>query len=128
MRSLQVLTIVGARLPFVKAAMASGAIVNHNCEHPDSQIVEEIVHAGQHYRDNMTEVFLRKMKIPAFVSRLDCGGKSRGAMIGQMLEAVEKEVLKRKPHRGLVYGDVNSIPAGALAAVKLHVLVDIRLS
>jgi UDP-GlcNAc3NAcA epimerase len=123
MRPLRVLTVVGARPQFIKAAMVSKAIATHNAESPDSRIVEEIVHTGQHYDDNMSDVFFREMNIPAPAVRLDCGGKSHGAMTGQMLEAIEKEIVTRKPDWVLVYGDTNSTLAGALAAAKLHVPV-----
>ncbi len=123
MRSLKILTVVGARPQFIKAAMVSRAIIAHNEEHPDSQIIEEIIHTGQHYDENMSDVFFRDMTIPDPVRRLDCGGKSHGAMTGQMLEAVEHEIQQRRPHWVLVYGDTNSTLAGALAAAKLHVPV-----
>jgi UDP-GlcNAc3NAcA epimerase len=122
-RPLRVLTIVGARPQFIKAAMISHAIVRHNAESPDAQIAEEIVHTGQHYDENMSAVFFREMKIPEPVCRFDCGGRSHGAMTGRMLEAVEREILDRKPDWVLVYGDTNSTLAGALAAAKLHVPV-----
>jgi UDP-GlcNAc3NAcA epimerase len=122
-RPLQVLTIVGARPQFVKAAMVSMAIAKHNTDSPDSQIVEEIVHTGQHYDENMSDAFFREMKIPEPAVRLNCGGKSHGAMTGQMLEAIEQEIVNRKPDWVLVYGDTNSTLAGALAAAKLHVSV-----
>jgi len=123
MRSLRILTVVGARPQFVKAAMVSRAIIIHNQEHPDAQIVEEIIHTGQHYDENMSDVFFREMKIPEPACRLDCGGKSHGAMTGQMLEGLEREIQRRKPDWVLVYGDTNSTLAGALAAAKLHVAV-----
>jgi len=123
MRSLRVLTIVGARPQFIKAAMVSRAIAAHNAGSPDAPIVEEIVHTGQHYDQNMSEIFFQEMKIPAPAVRLDCGGKSHGAMTGQMLEAIEREILRRRPDWILVYGDTNSTLAGALAAAKLHVPV-----
>jgi UDP-GlcNAc3NAcA epimerase len=123
MRPLRVLTVVGARPQFIKAAMVSKAIATHNAESPDSQIIEEIIHTGQHYDENMSDVFFREMKIPEPAVRLACGGKSHGAMTGQMLEAIEKEIVCRKPDWVLVYGDTNSTLAGALAAAKLHVPV-----
>jgi UDP-GlcNAc3NAcA epimerase len=123
MRPLRILTVVGARPQFIKAAMVSRAIVNHSREYPGSQIIEEIVHTGQHYDDNMSGVFFREMGIPAPTVRLDCGGKSHGAMTGQMLDAIEKEIVSRKPDWVLVYGDTNSTLAGALAAAKLFVPV-----
>jgi UDP-GlcNAc3NAcA epimerase len=123
MSPLRILTVVGARPQFIKAAMVSKAIVKHNAESPNSQIVEEIIHTGQHYDENMSDVFFREMKIPEPAVRLDCGGKSHGVMTGQMLEAIEREIVSRKPDWILVYGDTNSTLAGALAAAKLHVPV-----
>jgi UDP-GlcNAc3NAcA epimerase len=123
MEPLRVLTVVGARPQFIKAAMVSRAIVRHNAQSPASQIKEEIIHTGQHYDENMSDVFFREMEIPEPAVRLDCGGKSHGAMTGQMLEAVEKEIVSRRPDWVLVYGDTNSTLAGALAAAKLHVAV-----
>jgi UDP-GlcNAc3NAcA epimerase len=123
MQSIRVLTVVGARPQFIKAAMVSKAIARHNAHSPDSQIIEEIIHTGQHYDENMSDVFFREMAIPDPVCRLDCGGKSHGAMTSQMLEALEREIQRRKPDWVLVYGDTNSTLAGALAAAKLHVPV-----
>ncbi len=118
---MKVLTIVGARPQFIKAAMVSKAIAMHNSESLNTQIVEEIIHTGQHYDDNMSDVFFQEMKIPSPCVRLNCGGKLHGAMTGQMLEEIEQEIVKRKPDWLLVYGDTNSTLAGALAAAKLHI-------
>lgn len=123
MKPLRIMTVVGARPQFIKAAMVSKAIVTHNAEFPDSQIEEEIIHTGQHYDENMSDVFFREMKIPEPTVRLDCGGRSHGAMTGQILEAIEYEIINRKPDWILVYGDTNSTLAGALAASKLNVPV-----
>jgi UDP-GlcNAc3NAcA epimerase len=120
---LRILTVVGARPQFIKAAMVSRAIAKHNVESPYSEITEEIIHTGQHYDESMSDVFFQEMKIPDPVCRLNCGGKSHGAMTGQMLEAIEKEIVVREPDWVLVYGDTNSTLAGALAATKLHVPV-----
>jgi len=120
MKSMKVLTIVGARPQFIKAAMVSKAVARHNAQTPGRQIMEDIVHTGQHYDANMSDVFFRQMNIPKPACRLNCGGKSHGAMTGHMLEAIEREIINRKPDCVLVYGDTNSTLAGALAAVKLH--------
>jgi len=120
---MKILTVVGARPQFIKAAMVSRAIIVHNQECPDSRITEEIIHTGQHYDANMSDVFFKEMKIPVPAVQLNCGAQSHGAMTGQMLEAVEREILNGKPDWVLVYGDTNSTLAGALAAVKLHVPV-----
>jgi UDP-N-acetylglucosamine 2-epimerase len=86
---LKVLTIVGARPQSIKAAMVSKAIAKHNAESPNSQIIEEIIHTGQHYDENMSDVFFREMMIPEPTVRLNCGGKSHGAMTGQMHEVYD---------------------------------------
>jgi len=98
-------------------------VARHNSVSPNSQIIEEIIHTGQHYDENMSDVFFQQMRIAEPVVRLNCGGKSHGAMTGQMLEAIETEIARRKPDWVLVYGDTNSTLAGALSAVKLRVPV-----
>lgn len=123
MRSIRILTVVGARPQFIKAAMVSRAIARRNTECSDIRIVEEIIHTGQHYDSNMSDIFFQEMEIPAPAVQLQCGGGSHGAMTGRMLEAIEQEIVKRKPDWILVYGDTNSTLAGALAAAKLHVPV-----
>lgn len=103
MGSLRILTVVGARPQFIKAAIVSKAIAKHNMGSPDSQIVEEIIHTGQHYDENMSDIFFNELRIPEPAVRLNCGGKSHGAMTGQMLEAIEREIVNRKPNWVLVY-------------------------
>jgi UDP-GlcNAc3NAcA epimerase len=114
---MKIVTIVGARPQFVKAAVLSRAIGNH----PD---VEEIlVHTGQHYDHNMSDVFFEEMEIPKPGYNLDINGMSHGAMTGQMLEKIEEVLQKEQPDWVLVYGDTNSTIAGALAAKKMHIRV-----
>jgi UDP-GlcNAc3NAcA epimerase len=120
---MKIITIVGARPQFVKAAVVSRAIEKHNMEFPTEQIDEIIVHTGQHYDDNMSAVFFNEMQIPAPKYHLGIGGGTHGVMTGQMLGAIEALLLEDKPDMVLVYGDTNSTLAGALAAAKLHIPV-----
>lgn len=114
---MKIITIVGARPQFVKAAALSRAIEKH------TEIEEIIVHTGQHFDDNMSEVFFREMEIPKPKYNLNINSVGHGAMTGRMLEAIEKILLEEKPDLLLVYGDTNSTIAGALAAKKLHIKV-----
>ncbi len=114
---LKIVTIIGARPQFVKAAVVSRYIRdNHN-----KSINEIIVHTGQHYDSNMSDIFFEQMDIPKPDYFLDINGLGHGAMTGQMLEKIEKVLIDEKPDWVLVYGDTNSTLAGALAAKKLHV-------
>lgn len=114
---MKILTIIGARPQFVKAAALSREINKHK------SIEEIIVHTGQHFDKNMSEVFFKEMEIPKPKYNLNLNSLSHGAMTGRMLEGIEKLILKEKPDIVLVYGDTNSTIAGALAATKLHVNV-----
>jgi len=120
---LKILTVVGARPQFIKAAMVSRAIVEHNRQGANPTVVEEIIHTGQHYDDNMSDIFFRQMGIPEPVVNLHAGTGLHGEMTGRMLCAIEEEIVSRKPDWVLVYGDTNSTLAGALAAAKLQVPV-----
>jgi UDP-GlcNAc3NAcA epimerase len=119
-RKIKVITILGARPQFVKAAAVSKAF----SEYEDLQVAEEILHTGQHYDDNMSEIFFREFSLPRPAVNLNIGGGLHGQSTGKMLAAIEKELKERKPDRVLVYGDTNSTIAGALAAAKLHIPVD----
>lgn len=112
---MKILTIVGARPQFIKAGALSRAIKKF------PEIQELILHTGQHFDENMSEVFFREMEIPKPDFNLEVNGLSHGAMTGRMLEGIEKVILEQKPDYVLVYGDTNSTLAGALAAVKIHV-------
>lgn len=113
------MTVVGARPQFVKAAVVSRLIREKHC----GELSEFLVHTGQHYDENMSEVFFRQMRIPAPDANLGVGSGSHGRQTGTMLGAIEEVLLARKPDRVLLYGDTNSTLAGALAAAKLHVPV-----
>jgi len=120
--SIKILTVLGARPQFVKAAVISreiGLITSHDA----NKIKEVIVHTGQHYDENMSDIFFREMHIPKADYNLEIHDCSHGAMTGRMLEKLETVMVKEKPDMALVYGDTNSTLAGALAAVKLHIPV-----
>jgi UDP-GlcNAc3NAcA epimerase len=114
---MKVVTIIGARPQFIKAATVSRQVALRD------DITEVIVHTGQHYDANMSDIFFDELGIPRPDHHLGIGGGSHGAMTGRQLEAIEKVLLDEKPDRVLVYGDTNSTLAGALAAVKLHIPV-----
>lgn len=116
-------TVIGARPQFIKAAVVSRAIENWNQKKQSVGIEEIIIHTGQHYDANMSEVFFREMSIPVPKYNLHIGGGTHGAMTGQMLEQIERVLLQEQPAAVLVYGDTDSTLAGALAAVKLHIPV-----
>lgn len=112
---MKILTILGARPQFIKAGTVSREISKHG------GIKEVIVHTGQHYDANMSAVFFDEMKIPKPDFFLGIGGKSHGAMTGQMIEKIEEVAFSVKPDWILVYGDTNSTLAGALVASKLQI-------
>jgi UDP-GlcNAc3NAcA epimerase len=114
---MKILTILGARPQFIKAAAVSRAI------HARGDIEETIVHTGQHFDTNMSDVFFEQMDIPRPNYNLQIAGLSHGAMTGRMLEGVEILINQERPDWVLVYGDTNSTLAGALAAAKLHIPV-----
>ncbi|MEN5091729.1 UDP-N-acetylglucosamine 2-epimerase (non-hydrolyzing) [Pseudomonas protegens] len=114
----KIITIVGARPQFIKAAAVSREILKH----PD-QLQEIMVHTGQHYDPNMSQVFFDELEIPAPKYNLEVSGGGHGAMTGRMLEGIEQILQDEKPDWVLIYGDTNSTLAGALAAAKLHIPV-----
>ena len=113
----KIITIVGARPQFVKAAVVSREILRQG------GIEEVIVHTGQHFDHNMSDIFFEQMQIPKPHYNLNIHGLNHGAMTGQMLQGIEEIILKEQPEYVLVYGDTNSTLAGALAAKKLKVKV-----
>ncbi len=112
---MKILTILGARPQFIKAGSVSREIAKYK------EIIEVIVHTGQHYDANMSDIFFDQMQIPKPDYFLGIGGKSHGAMTGQMIEKIEEVALSEKPDWMLVYGDTNSTLAGAIVASKLHI-------
>jgi len=113
---MKIITVIGARPQFVKAAPVSAALAA-------AGIAEKIIHTGQHHDTNMSNVFFEELGIPEPAYNLGIQGGGHGAMTGQMLESIEGVLLKELPDVVLVYGDTNSTLAGALAAVKLHIPV-----
>lgn len=113
----KIVTIVGARPQFVKAAMLSHAIAAVHDMH------EVLVHTGQHFDAAMSDVFFRQLDMPAPAYHLGIGGGTHGQNTGRMLEHVEAVLQAEQPDWVLVYGDTDSTLAGALAAAKLHVPV-----
>ncbi len=121
--SMKIVTIIGARPQFVKAAVVSRVIAKYNYEYKEQVIDEVIVHTGQHYDANMSDIFFKEMQMPNPNYHLGIGGASHAIMTGRMLEKIEEVLLKEKPDIVMVYGDTNSTLAGALAAAKLHIPV-----
>jgi len=113
----KIVTVLGARPQFVKAAVLSRVVLKHE------QLEEVIVHTGQHFDNNMSAVFFAEMEIPKPKYNLDINGLEHGAMTGQMLEKIEEILLIEKPEAVVIYGDTNSTIAGALAARKLQIKV-----
>lgn len=111
----KIMTIIGARPQFVKAAVVSRALI---CL---SGISEVLVHTGQHYDNNMSSIFFHELGIPEPAYHLGVGSGSHGTQSGAMLAKIEEVLLQESPNFVLVYGDTNSTMAGALAAVKLHI-------
>lgn len=112
---MKILTVVGARPQFIKAAVVSRLL--------KGKAEEVFVHTGQHYDYNMSDIFFEELNIPKPDYNLGISGGSHGAMTGKMIAAIEEILIKEKPDRLLVYGDTNSTLAAALAAVKLHIPV-----
>lgn len=113
---MRVVTVLGARPQFIKAAPVSKAL-------QDAGHHEILVHTGQHYDDVMSAVFFRELNLPEPAYNLGVGSGPHGWQTGQMLARIEEVLLAEKPDWVLVYGDTNSTLAGALAAVKLHIPV-----
>ncbi|KAA5535389.1 non-hydrolyzing UDP-N-acetylglucosamine 2-epimerase [Paenimyroides baculatum] len=112
---MKIITILGARPQFIKAAVLSNEIAKYN------DVEEIIIHTGQHYDKNMSDIFFNDMKIPKPKHNLEIKSNYHGEMTGMMMREIEKVVLLEKPDWILVYGDTNSTLAGALVASKLHI-------
>lgn len=112
---MKIITAIGARPQFIKAAVVS-RVIRENHE-------EILIHTGQHFDANMSEVFFEELNIPKPDYNLDLGSGSHGRMTGRMLEGIEVILIDHEPDAVLVYGDTNSTLAGALAASKLHIPV-----
>ena len=119
---MKIVTILGARPQFIKAAAVSRSIRQHN-KNSDNYIKEIIIHTGQHFDKNMSDDFFTELEIPQPDYNLKIANLSHGAMTGRMLEAIEAVLQIQKPNLVLIYGDTNSTLAGALAARKMHIPV-----
>lgn len=122
-RITKTVSVVGARPQFIKAAAVSRAMAENNKRTPARAIVEKLIHTGQHYDDNMSQVFFDELDIQRPDYNLEVGSASHGKQTARMLEKIEAVLIKEKPDWVLVYGDTNSTLAGALAAAKLHIPV-----
>lgn len=116
---IKIVTIIGARPQIIKAAALSRAIKNNF----SSQITEIIVHTGQHYDDNMSQVFFDELEIPLPNYNLNVGSGNHGKQTATMISAIEDVLLIEKPNAIVLYGDTNSTLAGAMAASKIHIPV-----
>jgi UDP-N-acetylglucosamine 2-epimerase len=112
---MKIMSVVGARPQFIKAAPVSRVLRKKH--------LEVLIHTGQHYDDNMSDVFFRELDIPEPDLNLGVGSGPHGAQTGAMMAALEKVALDVKPDRVLIYGDTNSTLAAALVAAKLHIPV-----
>lgn len=115
----KIITVIGARPQIIKAAAISRAIKNNFSD----KILEVIVHTGQHYDENMSQIFFEELEIPFPNYNLNVGSGSHGEQTAKMLEGLENIYMKEKPDAVIVYGDTNSTIAGALAASKIHIPV-----
>jgi UDP-GlcNAc3NAcA epimerase len=113
----KIFTVVGARPQFIKASVVSLAFAQAE------GIEETILHTGQHFDANMSDIFFEQLQIPRPDIQLNIHGGNHGEMTGRMLTEIEQCLQEQKPDRVLVYGDTNSTLAGALAAAKLHIPV-----
>ena len=116
-KMIKIVTIIGARPQIIKAAALSRAIK----ENFSNEIEEVIVHTGQHYDENMSQVFFDELGIPAPNYNLGVGSGNHGVQTSKMIEGIEDILLKEKPDYLVVYGDTNSTLAGAIAASKIHI-------
>jgi UDP-GlcNAc3NAcA epimerase len=114
---IKLLTIIGARPQIIKAAALSRAIKNKYAD----KIQEVIVHTGQHYDENMSQVFFDELDIPHPNFNLNAGSGSHGKQTASMIEGIEEILLQTKPNCIILYGDTNSTLAGAIAASKIQV-------
>ena len=115
----KIVTIVGARPQIIKASAISRAIKSFYKD----KIDELIVHTGQHYDHNMSEIFFKELGIPNPAYNIHVESGSHGEQTAKMIEGIEGILIKEKPHGVILYGDTNSTISGALAAVKLHIPV-----
>jgi UDP-GlcNAc3NAcA epimerase len=113
--TMKIITVVGARPQFIKAAVVSRSLREQKSFH------ETIIHTGQHYHANMSNIFFDELDIPQPDYNLNIGGGTHGQNTGRMIEAIETVLIKEKPDGLLVYGDTDSTLAAVLAAVKIYI-------
>lgn len=118
MAKTKIVTIIGARPQFIKAAVVSRALRTF-----ETTAEEKIIHTGQHFDANMSDIFFEELDIPRPHFHLGVGGGTHAQNTGRMMEKIEAVLLEEKPSMVLVYGDTDSTLAGAVAAVKLHIPV-----
>lgn len=114
---IKIITIIGARPQFIKASSLTREIKRYR------DISEIIIHTGQHFDKNMSDVFFEEMEIPKPKYNLGISSSNHGDMTGRMIIEIEKILLLEKPELVIVYGDTNSTLAGALAARKLNITI-----
>lgn len=114
---MKIVTVLGARPQFIKASVVSNAIAQ------TGGLSEVLIHTGQHFDANMSDIFFAELGMAKPAHQLGIHGGSHGSMTGRMLSGIESVLLDEKPDMVLVYGDTNSTLAGTLAAVKLHIPV-----
>ena len=114
---MKIATVVGARPQFIKASAISRCIRQQF----SSKMTEVMIHTGQHFDVNMSDVFFEDLEIPKPKYHLNIAGGNHGAMTGRMMEGIEDVLMAEKPDMVLVYGDTNSTLAGALVASKIHI-------
>ena len=113
----KIITVLGARPQFIKASVVSEEIKKNK------ELEENIIHTGQHFDKNMSDVFFKELSLDVPKYNLAISGLTHGALTGRMLEGIEKILIKEKPSLVLVYGDTDSTLAGSLAASKLDIPV-----
>jgi UDP-GlcNAc3NAcA epimerase len=118
----KIVAVVGARPQFVKAAAVSRAFAEYNAGQSAAKRLQHIiVHTGQHYDDNLSQIFFDELEIPVPAYNLGIGSDSHGAQTGAMLKEIERVLETERPAVVLTYGDTNSTLAATLAAVKIHI-------